>query len=129
MAMLESIKFSFVNFYKFSGRTRRSEFWFFVLAWFIVDIGLVLGLTFLSKLIEKPVFAGDTLFSTFGMIGFFAFSIYLYLALLSSMVRRLHDSNISGSFVFIGIIPFIGFVVLIYLLCRNSVNEDNQYDP
>ena len=47
---------------------------------------------------------------------------------LAVAVRRLHDTGRSGWWLLIGLIPIIGFVVLLYFFVLDSEN-DNQYGP
>ena len=46
---------------------------------------------------------------------------------ISATVRRLHDIGKSGSFIFIGIIPLLGQIYLLFLLCKDSNEESNEY--
>ena len=47
---------------------------------------------------------------------------------LAVAVRRLHDTGRSGWWLLIGLIPIIGFFVLLYFFVLDSEN-DNQYGP
>lgn len=106
---LDIFKFKFAQ---FNGRSRRSEYWYFVLFNLIVSIGLgivdaVLGLGFLS-----------------GLYGLIAFIPGIAVA-----VRRLHDTGKSGLWLLILLIPFIGWIILIYFMIQDSQPFDNQYGP
>ena len=52
----------------------------------------------------------------------------LFLPGLSVAIRRLHDTGRSGWWLLIGLVPFIGFFVLLYFFVLDSEN-DNQYGP
>ena len=43
-------------------------------------------------------------------------------------VRRLHDTDRSGWWILIGLIPIIGWILLIVWFCTDS-KADNQYGP
>ncbi|MDD5662833.1 MAG: DUF805 domain-containing protein [Victivallaceae bacterium] len=104
-----------VKYAVFDGRTRRKEYWFFVL--FNVIISLVLGFV-------------DGLLSSSGIIGV----IYGFAVLIPSIavsVRRLHDINRSGWWLLIGLIPLIGTIVMLIFMVTDGTTGDNQYgaDP
>ena len=44
-------------------------------------------------------------------------------------VRRLHDTDHSGWWVLIGLIPIIGFIVLIVFYVRQSDPAENRFGP
>jgi uncharacterized membrane protein YhaH (DUF805 family) len=100
----------------FKGRARRAEYWYFVLFEIIslFSIGLLGNLGGL----------GDMTVSLIG-IAFLA-SIIPYLALT---VRRLHDSGHSGTYYFVGFIPIVGGIWLLFLYCTDSVPGENKYGP
>ena len=105
MGMIEAVKSCFSNYATFSGRARRSEYWYFCLFNFLV--GLVL--TFIP-------FAG------------IFYSLITFLPGLAVAVRRLHDTGRSGWMWFLCLIPLIGWIWLLVLYCTDS-KEDNQYGP
>ena len=47
---------------------------------------------------------------------------------LAVAVRRLHDTGRTGWWLLIGLVPFIGFFVLLYFFVLDSEN-DNPYGP
>lgn len=105
----------------FSGRATRSEFWFFVL--FNIIISFVLG--FIDGMIGGAMGKADT--ESIGILG----SIYSLAVLIPSLavtVRRLHDTNRSGWWILIGLIPLIGAIVLIIFAAMDST-ADNKYGP
>lgn len=107
MGMIEAIKSCFNNYATFSGRARRSEYWYFCLFNFLV--GLVLGFTgipFLSGL----------------------FALITFLPALAVAVRRLHDVGKSGWMYLLCLLPLIGTIWLLVLFCTDS-KADNQYGP
>ena len=110
----DAYKLAWVNFAKFTGRSRRSEFWFFVLANFFVDLVLyIIG-----------IFLGD--------IGLFIPFIYFLVILIPSIalaVRRLHDIGKSGWYILIGIIIIPGIFILLYYHCQDSEERQNEYGP
>ena len=98
----------------FSGRARRSEYWWFVLAYALV----VLVVDVLA------IASGSHLF-TFLLL---AVILAVFLPSLAVTVRRLHDTNRSGWWVLLGFIPLGGFVIL-YFTILDSDAGTNQYGP
>jgi uncharacterized membrane protein YhaH (DUF805 family) len=108
-----------VNYAGFSGRSRRSEYWFFALFNFIFSIvamilDMSLGLTF-----------GALNYGIFYLL----FSLAMFIPALAVLVRRLHDVGKSGWMFLIALIPIVGAIWLLVLLCTDSDPGDNEYGP
>jgi len=102
----------------FSGRARRKEYWMFVL--FNMIIALVLA--FIDG---AAGLAGET---GIGPL----YSLYCLAVLIPAIavgVRRLHDTNHSGWWFFILLVPFIGAIVLLVFFVQDSQAGDNKYGP
>ena len=103
----------------FTGRARRSEYWFFFL--FTVLAGIVGGIL-------------DGLFGwrggPYGGTGPIQGLIQLALLLPSLAVgaRRLHDTGRSGWWLLIALIPVVGWIILLVFFVQDS-QQDNQYGP
>lgn len=104
MDFLTAIKTCFSKYADFTGRARRSEFWFWWLFTFIV--GLILGWI--------PV------------IGWII-SIALIIPNLAVGARRLHDTGKSGWWWLINLIPIVGIIILIVFWVQDSNAGENQY--
>jgi uncharacterized membrane protein YhaH (DUF805 family) len=104
----------------FSGRSRRKEYWLFVLGFIIAIIAAMIV---------------ESLLGMSGMIveGYGPLSLLLVLALfipaLAVQVRRFHDQDKSGLFVLLGFIPFIGSIVVIVFMCFEGTRGDNRFGP
>lgn len=103
----------------FSGRARRQEYWLFFLFNFIA--AFVVG------------FIGGFLASVTGVDAFaFLGAIYNLAVLIPSFAvfcRRMHDTGRSGWWWLIGLIPFVGIIVLLVFCCLDSQPGENQYGP
>jgi len=80
----------------FTGRARRKEYWMFVLFNIIVIIAIVI----------VEIFADIQ----FGLLSWIYFAA-VFLPNLAVSVRRLHDTNRSGWFIILYLIPLIGNIV------------------
>ena len=94
----------------FKGRARRKEYWMFVLFNALVSIvvegiGYVIGLDFLVSL----------------------YALAVFIPMLAVSVRRLHDIGKSGWWYLIGLIPLIGWIILIVNFCTDGEPYDNEW--
>ena len=119
--MMEYVQTVFQKYFDFSGRARRSEYWYFALFTFIV--GLILGVV-------------DDLFGlTYGIndeqgaLGTL-FSLLTFFPSIAVGARRLHDTGRSGWWQLI-MFTIIGIPVLIYWLAVEGDPHSNEYgtDP
>jgi uncharacterized membrane protein YhaH (DUF805 family) len=95
-----------------SGRARRSEYWYFVL----FNLIILIILTIIDYAINSAILS----------------TIYNLAVLIPSIavgVRRLHDTNRTGWWLLIGLIPIIGWIVLIIFMVQDSQKGENQYGP
>lgn len=123
----------------FSGRARRSEYWFFTLVHSLlvilpIIIGLVMIVTASLTQLHHPASEAPR-YGNVGVFIIFIFSL-LHLALfipqLAVSVRRLHDTDKSGFFILIAFIPYVGIIggiVLLVFYCMDSTPGYNQYGP
>ena len=103
----------------FSGRSRRMEYWYFVL--FNIIVGVVLAL--IDMLIGT--------FSAMSNIGLLSgiYSLAVLIPTLAVMVRRLHDIDRTGWWILINLIPLIGTIVLLVFALTPGTPGSNRYGP
>ena len=105
MNFVESLQTCYKKFFDFSGRASKSEYW-----WFQLYNAIIYVLTF--------VFQGDLVL---------LFSILIIVNLIPVYavgVRRIHDSDKSGWFVLISLIPLIGLYIFVLLLQDGSKGKN-----
>lgn len=95
----------------FSGRARRTEYWMFFLFNFI--IGIVMSVV-------------DYVLSSPGIVGLI-FALAILIPSIAVGVRRLHDTDRSGWWLLILLIPIIGTIALIIFLLLDSSPGDNRF--
>ena len=110
MTFGESVSICIKKYFVFEGRASRSEYWWFQL---IVTPSYFLSMVFNNEL--TYFFLGITLFCLIPAI--------------SAGVRRLHDTNKSGFFLLISFIPFIGGLILLFLLIPEGTKGKNRFGP
>lgn len=101
----------------FNGRARRKEYWFFALFNIIISIVLAVidGVT--------GSFSPEV---GMGLLG----GIYTLAVLIPSIavsVRRLHDTDRSGWWLLIALVPLIGAIVLLVFMVQDSKAGQNQH--
>lgn len=114
------------KYFVFSGRARRSEFWYFRL--FLV---LVFATVFLLVL-----FGGSTARTSDEVQGeangVAALFMLLWVAAiipdLAASVRRLHDTDRSGLWMLIAFVPLGGFVLFVFF-CLEGTRGANRFGP
>lgn len=117
----EAVAECFNNYATFSGRARRSEYWFFYLFNVLINFGLGCFL---------GVFLGDEDGIAIGIMIITAlFRLAVFLPSLSVYVRRLHDIGKSGANIFWLLVPIVGWIMLFVWLLQDSDVHDNEYGP
>ncbi|MBC8753620.1 DUF805 domain-containing protein [Kordia sp. YSTF-M3] len=111
------------NFANFEGRARRQEYWMFILFNIIILIGLVMTFGILTAITQSPAI---------GILGFSVYIIYglgILIPNLAVIVRRLHDTGNSGWMILIQLIPLVGGIWLLVLMCTEGQVGPNEYGP
>jgi uncharacterized membrane protein YhaH (DUF805 family) len=112
---------------QFSGRARRTEFWYFQLFQMIVAIVLVIPMMVLIVLSTQNSRLLDV-----AMLSALPFCLFAFAGILPSlaiMVRRLHDTGRSGWWYFISFVPLVGGIVLLIFTLLESEPGPNLYGP
>jgi uncharacterized membrane protein YhaH (DUF805 family) len=96
----------------FATRSRRMEYWMFLLFNCIINIilsviAVMIGMRWIS----------------------YVYSIFVFIPSIAVSVRRLHDSGRSGWWLLLIFIPVIGWLALLYFYLVDSAPGDNQYGP
>lgn len=128
--MINALKLFFVNYVNFSGRSRRSEYWYAILGIYIVEflLYMVAGTgVFMASLGGD---AGTIVASaTVPSILLILFSLAIMIPSLSLTIRRYHDIGKSGWWIFISLVPCIGTILTLIFMCTDSQPGMNQWGP
>ena len=111
MGFADAVKSALGQYTGFSGRARRSEYWWFILA--LVLAGMAAALV-------DAVAQTAPLFYVLVGLG-------LFLPALAVTFRRLHDTGRPAWWLLVAIVPFGGIVLLVFY-CSDST-ADNKYGP
>ena len=119
---LDTIKYRYA---KFDGRASRSEFWYFILFYVLIDIALA----FVDFFVVNPMLGATPDQVAQGGLLELVFALAMVIPSIALAVRRLHDIGKSGWWYLIGLIPLIGALVLLYFFVLDSQPGSNQYGP
>lgn len=106
------------RYFDFGGRATRTQFWMFVL----FHIGILLAVSTIDNLLGLDDATGSRIF----------LRLYILASLIPGIaiaIRRLHDTNRSGWWLLISLVPVIGGIWLLILYIQDSYPTDNQYGP
>lgn len=121
MTFTQSIKTVFSKYADFKGRARRSEYWWFIL--FTVIISAVLNQ------VPPHLGTGDSAMDVSGSVWGNLFTLAVLLPTLAVTARRLHDNDRSGWWQLIGIIPIVGWILMLIWTIKDSQPGVNRYGP
>ena len=119
MDFMTAVRTCLSKYVDFSGRARRSEYWYFALFSFLVSLA--------ASIVDAVIGTDYDGAASGGLIQTVA-SLALVLPSLAVGIRRLHDTDRSGWWILIGLIPIIGWILLIVWFCTDS-KPDNAYGP
>ena len=97
----------------FSGRARRKEYWMF----FLINLIIAFVLGFIDGIIGSS-----------GVLGIL-YALAVLIPGIAVSIRRLHDTNRSGWWLLIALVPLIGTIALIVFLVQDGQPGENQYGP
>ena len=113
---------------EFTGRSRRKEYWMFVLlnallwgAWYLVAIwggSISLWTSVDTEWMLMPFL---------GIAGLY--SLAAFIPGLAVTVRRLHDTDRSGWSILYGLIPAVGGLILLYFYIQEGTRGANRFGP
>lgn len=116
---------------EFTGRSRRKEFW----TWYL----FVLIMYFVLMYLDAALGLGGTAtgYAQGGSVGFnmtggwltILFMLAVLVPNIAVAVRRMHDIGKSGWMVLIGIIPLIGWIIVLFFYAQPGEPGPNRYGP
>ena len=101
-------------------RSSRKEFWLFVLMGNLSSLIAMFFLTLIDYLEPSGMAAA------LGGLVWLAYLVGLVIASITISIRRLHDTNRNGAFIFLVFVP-LGGIVLFVFMCLQGTIGDNRY--
>ncbi|WP_461173930.1 DUF805 domain-containing protein [Arthrobacter sp. Z1-9] len=152
-----SVKRFFARYAKFAGRASRSEFWWSQLFVFLImlvpylvtTVGLVASILWAQQnpnvqsmgfdpatrqevFYEAPSGVVNAPTGSLMVVGFIlvvVLGLALLVPQLSLTWRRLHDANLAGPLALLGLVPFVGGLIVFFLALMPSKAEGRRFDP
>jgi|SRR5210317_964216 uncharacterized membrane protein YhaH (DUF805 family) len=123
MNMITAVKTVLGKYATFEGRAARPEYWWWILAMVILFtiLGVVDG-AFIAPLMGFEPFQKEA-----GQPLSLLVSLGLLLPNLALAVRRLHDTDRSGWWLLIGLIPIVGSLVLLVFYILPGTQGQNRF--
>ncbi len=103
------------NYAGFSGRAGRKEFWMFYLVYILIFIAIGI----VSAILPQSIGSMVSMLSV-------VFALALFIPTIAVSIRRLHDTDRSGWWMLLGMIPLVNFYVL-YLLIIEGTQGPNRF--
>lgn len=108
----------FKNYANFNGRARRSEYWFAALFNYLVTLFL-----FALDYFNASYYTDFTFFTAI----YWLWVLATFLPGLAMAVRRLHDVGRFGTYIWMGLIPIAGGIILLIEFLKDSQPGPNQF--
>jgi uncharacterized membrane protein YhaH (DUF805 family) len=112
----DALALALANYATVVGRSSRGAFWWFVAFLMIGNVATAILDAIASSIL------GFGLFNAL-------FSILTFVPTLTVAARRLHDIDRTGWWLLLGLIPLVGFVVLLFWFCRPGDRYPNRFGP
>lgn len=110
----------------FSGRASRKEYWMFYLWYVIAYVTIYIVSFILDKFVIGNMLGFDKPAVTIIPL---TFALYFLIPSIAISVRRLHDTNRSGWWWLVSLIPILGSIWIVILLVLKGNVGDNIYGP
>ncbi|WP_402469962.1 DUF805 domain-containing protein [Isoptericola aurantiacus] len=128
MGFGQAVATVFSRYATFSGRARRSEFWW----WYLFVLLLSIAVSVVVAVTGGYSIDDETGLPVYGS-GTALLILLLWLVLvvpnIAVTVRRLHDTDRSGFWWFIGFVPLVGWIILLVLMVLEGTQGPNRYGP
>lgn len=102
----------------FEGRASRSEYWYFTL----FNVIIIILLSVVENALGLIVLASDGGLGVLSMI----YALAVLVPSLAVGVRRLHDTDRSGWWMLLALVPIISLVLIVFFIFKGT-EGDNQY--
>jgi len=138
--IVSSTKLYFKDMFRINKRMGRADFW-----WASLGVGIIMVIIgFIIGIIQTVFLGGSDNFmetdiageltpagvtSLIMLIILLAIYVILFIAALTGEIRRLHDLGYNGAFWLINLVPAIGSLIMLIILCQPSKQQNNRYAP
>ena len=121
--MIEAYKKFWKGYVDFEGRSTRSDYWFVYLVNVLITFAYFLLQAVFGGLVAVTESSFLAVISLILLLIFFAYGVAMVLPGIAITVRRLRDAGYNWPYIFVAFIPFVGWIILIVLLCKPTKVE------
>ena len=119
-----AFKSFFKHYATFSARASRSDYWWVQL----FMVALLLGMSFLVTGLDRSGMGMLEAVGGFVGLSYALFLLAIVVPALALSVRRLHDANLSGGFLGLVLVPYVGVLVVFILLLLPSNPQGVRFE-
>ncbi len=112
------------NYVQFNGRARRSEYWGFYL-FAVLSFILAMVIDGVISVMLSVTFGEEMALPIFTVL----FLLAVILPNLAVTARRLHDQDLSGWLILLGMIPYVGGLILLVFMFIDGKPMTNKHGP
>jgi uncharacterized membrane protein YhaH (DUF805 family) len=113
----------------FKGRSRRKEYWMFALLLIVIYSVLMVPLMMGGMAAAMAGDQGPGALFYGGVVLVMIFGLAVLVPSIAVQVRRFHDQDRSGWMVLIGLIPYVGGLILLVFMCLEGTRGPNRFGP
>jgi uncharacterized membrane protein YhaH (DUF805 family) len=122
MGFATAVKSFWSNYTNFSGRARRSEYWFIQLFLVLTNLAVAaIDLALMNGDLERFIANGGG-----GIVGLI-WILATIVPAVAVLIRRLHDTSRSGWWALMILLPLAGAIVLLVFTVQDTDAGDNKY--
>ena len=107
---------------EFTGRSRRKEYWMFTL--------LAIGIYIVASILDRIAGMNGMIAGRYGPITVLV-ALGLLVPSIAVSIRRLHDSDRSGWWLLLGLVPMVGEIIVLVFMVLKGTRGANRFgaDP
>ena len=107
---------------EFTGRSRRKEYWMFTL--------LAIGIYIVASIVDRIAGMNGMIAGRYGPVTALV-ALGLLVPTLAVSIRRLHDSDRSGWWLLLGLVPMVGEIIVLVFMVLGGTPGANRFgaDP
>jgi uncharacterized membrane protein YhaH (DUF805 family) len=123
MTFGQAIKNGFQNYTSWKGRASRSEFWYWTLFVWLVELPFSIWYQTSVNMTDGSLHLFTPAYFVLILV-----ALVVFLPSLAVMVRRLHDTDRSGGFYWMGLIPLVGWIFILVYMLQPSKPGANRFE-
>lgn len=121
MSFLEAVSTALRQFKTFTGRSGRAEYWYWFLFVFIANLVLTIPTVMMAMITDEPALLAPFYLAQLTI------GIFLIIPTIAVTIRRLHDTNLSGWYMLLFLLPAVGGIINIIMMIQPGTPGGNRY--